>query len=171
MLTLLASLRRVCLLGTGGCVVDELEAIRVRFALEDLNTAFTYYLDHNRVDELAALFTEDAVYSHDTRRSQGREEIRALFVARTALGPRTARHLYSGLRLDVQSADHASGTSVCMTFASDGAPPIAHALPYLVADFEDLYRRCSDGKWRIAARHIRRVFAAANNPGPVGQPR
>jgi hypothetical protein len=152
----------------GLAVMDELARIRTRLALEDLNTAFTYHLDHNQIDALVHLFTEDALYTHDTRRSQGREEIRALFVGRSATGVRTARHLYSGLRIDIESELHATGTSVCMTFACDLAPPIPHADPYLVADFEDRYRFCADGKWRIAARHIRRIFVAPENPGPVG---
>jgi ketosteroid isomerase-like protein len=148
--------------------MDELARIRTRLALEDLNTAFTYHLDHNRIDDLVALFTEDAIYTHDTRRSQGRQQIRALFVGRTATKIRTARHLYTGLRIHIEGELQATGTSVCMTFASDGPPPIQPATPYLVADFEDRYRLCADGQWRIEARHIRRIFAAADNPGPIG---
>lgn len=40
-------------------------------------------------------------------------------------------------------------------------------IPHLVADFEDRYRLCDDGRWRIAERHIRRIFEAPDNPGPV----
>ena len=148
--------------------MDDLTLIRIRFALEDLNAAFTHYLDHDRIDELVDLFTEDAIYTHGERRSEGRDAIRSLFRARAAAGARTCRHLYSGLRLDIDGETTARGSSVCLTFAFDGPPPVTPATPHLVADFEDVYRRCADGKWRIAAREIRRIFVAAGNPGPVG---
>jgi ketosteroid isomerase-like protein len=148
--------------------MDDLTLIKTRFALEDLNAAFTYLLDHDQVDDLADLFTEDAVYTHGERRSEGRTAIRALFATRSAAGVRTSRHMSSGLRLHIDSDSTARGTSVCMTFAYDGPPPITPATPYLVADFNDAYRLCADGRWRIAVRNIRRIFAAAGNSGPVG---
>jgi len=55
-----------------------------------------------------------------------------------------------------------------MTFAFEGLPPVTPATPYLVADFEDAYRLCADGRWRIAVRNIRRIFVSDANPGPVG---
>jgi ketosteroid isomerase-like protein len=148
--------------------MDDLALIRIRLALEDLNSAFTHHLDHDQLGELVDLFTEDAVYTHGERRSQGRAAIRALFTARAAAGVRTCRHLASGLRVEIDSDTSARGTSVCLTFAFDGPAPVTPATPHLVADFEDVYRRCADGKWRIAVRNIRRIFVAADNTGPVG---
>ena len=148
--------------------MDELSRIKIRLALEDLNTAFTYCLDHDRIDALVDLFTEDALYTHGERRSQGRGEVRALFERRAAGGVRTCRHLSTGLRLDIESLTAARGTSVCLTFAFDGPAPVTPATPYLVADFLDVYRLCADGKWRIAVRQIHRIFVAATNAGPVG---
>ncbi len=148
--------------------MDDLALIKIRLALEDLNTAFTYNLDHAKLDELVDLFTEDALYTHARRRSEGREEIRKLFVARAADGVRTVRHLASGLRLQIDSPTAARGTSVCLTFAHDGESPVSHATPHLVADFEDVYRLCEDGRWRFAVRHIQRIFVAADNTGPAG---
>lgn len=147
--------------------MDSLQSIQIRLALEDLNTGFTHYLDHDRIDELVDLFTEDALYTHGERRSEGRATIRALFERRAAAAVRTCRHLSTGLRLEIDSETAARGTSVCLTFAYDGPPPVTPATPYLVADFDDAYRMCADGKWRIAARHIRRIFTAATNVGPV----
>jgi hypothetical protein len=149
--------------------VDELHLLRIRFALQDLNAEYTYLLDHNRVDALAELFTEDAVYTHGNRRSDGRGAIRALFAARSSSGSRTARHLSTGLKVHIDSESVARGSSVCLTFAFDGLPPITPAIPYLVADFEDTYRFCADGRWRFSARNIQRIFVAEGNPGPVGR--
>ncbi len=148
--------------------LSPLERLEIRAALEDLNTAFTHHLDHGELDALVDLFTEDALYTHGPRRSEGRAEIAALFRDRTAAGPRTARHLYSGLKLEIQSRTQARGTSVCMTFAQNGLPPLAPAVPILVADFIDAYLYCDDGRWRIRRRHIERIFVASETSRPVG---
>lgn len=150
--------------------MDALTRIQIRLAIEDLNTAFTHHLDHNEVDKLVDLFTDDALYTHGGRVSRGRAAIRELFEARRSAGVRTARHLYSGLKVTVESHSAATGSSVCMTFAFDGPAPVANTVPHLVADFEDRYHCDSDGHWRIAERHIHRIFVAPDNPGPV-QPR
>lgn len=147
--------------------LDDSTRHAIRVALEDLNAAFTYHLDHGEVDALVALFTEDAVYTHGPRCSNGRAEIAALLRRRSAAGPRTARHIYSGLRFTIESTRRATGTSVCLSFAADGLPPLP-ATPFLVADFEDVYACGDDGRWRFAARRIERIFVGPDNPGPVG---
>lgn len=144
------------------------QLIQIRFALEDLNAAFTHHLDHGEVDALVELFTDDALYTHGARRSQGKAEIETLFRKRATGGPRTSRHIYSGLRFTIDSADHASGHSVCLSFAQDGAPPLP-ATPFLVADFDDVYVRGRDGRWRFGERHITRIFVGSSNTGPIGQ--
>lgn len=131
--------------------------LEIRLALEDLNAAFTHHLDHGEVEALTDLFTVDALYTHGERRSEGRGEIESLFRNRADGGPRTSRHLVSGLRLEIESETAATGTSVCLSFAADGLPPLP-AKPFLVADFRDRYRCGDDGRWRFAERHIHRVF-------------
>jgi len=150
----------------GVSCMDVQQRLQIRLAIEDLNTAFTRYLDHNQVAELVDLFTADALYTHGTRESRGRPAIAALFGARGSR-VRTARHLYSGLSLDIEDSSHARGRCVCMTFAFDGPPPVRSTIPHLVADFEDRYLLCNDGRWRFAERHIERIFEAPDNPGPV----
>jgi ketosteroid isomerase-like protein len=133
------------------------ERLEIRLAIEELNSGFAWHLDHGNFDALVDLFTVDALYTNGARRSQGREEIATLFRNRVAKGPRTSRHLYSGLRITIESKTSASGVSVCMSFAADGLPPLP-AKPFLVADFVDSYRQDADGRWRIATRHIHPVF-------------
>jgi hypothetical protein len=145
-----------------------LERLAIRVALEDLNTAFCYHLDHDEVDLLLDLFTDDVYYTHGPRRTNGKAELEQVFRSRTADSPRTARHLYSGLRLEIESPTRARGTCVCMTFAQNGVPPLAPAVPILVADFVDAYERGADGRWRIRERHIHRIFVDPGNTGPVG---
>jgi ketosteroid isomerase-like protein len=149
--------------------LDELEKLKIRVALQDLNTAFCYHLDHNEVDALLALFTDDVYYTHGTRISRGKAELEKVFRSRSQTEVRTARHMYSGLKLELETATRASGTSVCMTFGAYGEPPLSPAIPTLVADFVDGYERGADGRWRIKERHIHRIFVAPDNPGPIGQ--
>jgi hypothetical protein len=130
----------------------------IRLALEDLNAAFTHHLDHGEIEALADLFTTDALYTHGTRESRGRAAIEDLFRQRVAKGPRTSRHIYSGLRLAIESEREATGTSVCLSFAADGTPPLP-VKPFLVADFVDRYCLDDGGRWRFRERHIHRVFA------------
>jgi hypothetical protein len=136
------------------------DQLAIRLAIEDLNAAFTYHLDHNQVEPLVDLFTANARYSHGERRTEGREALRSLFIARTAAGVRTTRHLYSGLRIEIHDAHSASGRSVCMAFAANQVPPIGFCTPNLVADFIDKYVLETDGRWRIEQRDIQRIFAA-----------
>jgi len=151
--------------------LSELERLTIRVALEDLNTTFCYHLDHNEVDALLALFVDDVYYTHGSRVSRGKAELAEVFRNRSATETRTARHMYSGLKLDIESPTRARGTSVCMTFAAYGEPPLSPAIPTLVADFVDEYVRGDDGRWRFKERHIHRIFVAPDNPGPIGQKR
>jgi hypothetical protein len=151
--------------------LSELERFTIRVALEDLNTAFCYHLDHNEVDALLELFVDDVYYTHGSRVSRGKAELAEVFRNRSATETRTARHMYSGLKLDIESPTRARGTSVCMTFAAYGEPPLSPAIPTLVADFVDEYVRGDDGRWRFKERHIHRIFVAPDNPGPIGQRR
>ena len=148
--------------------LSPLARLEIRAALEELNTAFCYHLDHNEVEALLALFTDDVFYTHGPRRTHGKAELEQVFRSRTATTPRTARHMYSGLRLDIESTSRARGTCVCMTFAQNGEPPLAPAIPILVADFEDLYERGADGRWRFRERHIHRIFVDSPASAPVG---
>jgi len=152
-------------------LLSDLERLTIRVALEDLNTAFCHHLDHNEVDALLELFVDDIYYTHGSRVSRGKAELAEVFRNRSATETRTARHLYSGLKLDIESATRARGTSVCITFAAYGEPPLSPAIPTLVADFVDQYVRGDDGRWRFEERHIHRIFVAPDNPGPIGQKR
>ena len=151
--------------------LEAIDSIAARLAITDLNTDFCHHLDHDNIESLIALFTNDAHYSHGNRVTVGLAQIKGLFDRRSAAGVRTARHLYSGLRIELTEKNKAKGQSVCMTFAADQAPPIMSASPYLIADFIDEYQCGGDGRWRISSRHIERIFMDPSNQGPVGQER
>jgi len=144
------------------------ERLHIELALRRLNADFCYYLDHCDTDRLVDLFTTGARYSHGNRLSVGRDAIADLFGNRNGSGVRTARHLQAGLRIDIKDENSATGSSVCATFAADELPPVLTATPHLVADFEDEYEHCDDGRWRISRRHIERIFLDPQNEGPIG---
>jgi len=71
-------------------VLTELERLAIRVALEDLNTAFCYHLDHDDVDALLDLFADDVYYTHGSRVSRGRAELEQVFRGRSAAQKRTS---------------------------------------------------------------------------------
>ena len=128
-----------------------------RAALVQLNDDFCFELDRGSPEGFTRLFAEDAHYSHGSRASDGRGEILAFARSRTACGPRTSRHVQTGLRLTSIDADRAEGISCCVTWAASTSPPIADTAVLLVADFHDRYVRVGD-HWLFARRHIEPIF-------------
>lgn len=134
------------------------DRIADRLAIADLNSAWCARLDANDFPGLAALYAPDAVYETPLSGAfTGRAAIEAYFASRLAKGPRTTRHLYSNLLVTFDGETRARGTSVCLSFAQDGTPPLPiHA--HLVADFSDDYVRDPQEGWLIARRIITPVF-------------
>jgi hypothetical protein len=131
-----------------------------RHMIAQLNDDFCHELDRGSAEGFVALFTAEALYTHGPRVLHGIEQIREFYVGRTREGPRTSRHMTSGLRIEFTGPAFARGLSVCMTFSAPGLPPIQSTVPVIVADFEDVY--AFDGsRWRFAERHIRPQFRAA----------
>ena len=128
-----------------------------RWELQELNARYAHALDHNDLEAFLLLFTPDALYTLQARRSQGREALAAFFTGRQSRGPRTTRHLFSGLQLVFTGDRAATGSSVWMSFAAQGVAPIAPAEPYLVADMQDRYV-LQEERWLFAERHILPVF-------------
>lgn len=131
-----------------------------RLAIERLNADFAHELDRGTPEGFVALFTPDALYVRGDRRLVGQKAILRFATDRLSDGPRTSRHVVSGLRVDFQGEEQATGISCCTTFSAAGTPPIASTVPALVADFDDVYVRV-DGRWLFRERHILAQFEAA----------
>jgi uncharacterized protein (TIGR02246 family) len=143
------------------------EELLLRLEIEALNAEFAYLIDHDQSERVADLFTEDGVYGRSTgERSEGRAAIRESYRARAAHGVRTARHLFSNLRLVVESDRRVRGTVVLTLYAADGPPPHP-ADPMLVADYDDVYERGDDGKWRYRERIITWLFKRQGASSPL----
>lgn len=143
------------------------EELLLRLEIERLNAEFAYLIDHDMSEGVADLFTEDGVYGRSTgERSTGREAIRESYRLRTAHGERTARHIFTNLRLDIESDTRVRGTVILTLFAQDGPPPHP-ALPMLVADYDDIYERAADGRWLYRERIITWLFRRENASSPL----
>jgi hypothetical protein len=88
----------------------------------------------------------------------GSAQIRGYFEYRKTLGPRSSRHMWSGLRIASVAHDTVSTTSVWLSFAANVPLPLDHVPVFMVADFFDIYRRGVDGIWRIKERNIVGAF-------------
>lgn len=143
--------------------MKDIDRERDRAEIARLNDDFCHELDRGGVDAFVALFAIDALYTHGARISRGHAQIREFYLNRARNGPRTSRHVTSGLRIRFESETRASGLSVCTTFSAPGTPPIESTIPAIVADFEDIYVLI-DGQWRFQQRNIIPLF---RSPAPA----
>ena len=111
------------------------------------------------LDEVAGLFTEDALFVTGATELRGRAAIKNRYIERTVV--RTTRHLYSGLRVTgTGGADpgprpaRVRARSTWVNYAVNAPAPADDAGVYLVADFDDVLTWCADDRWRISERRI-----------------
>lgn len=147
--------------------MNRTQEMLLRLEIEALNAEFAYLIDHDQSEHVADLFTEDGVYGRSTgERSEGREAIRESYRLRAEHGKRTARHIFSNLRLAIECERRVRGTVILTLFAADGPPPHP-AEPLLVADYDDIYELCDDGKWRYRERMISWLFKRERASSPL----
>jgi uncharacterized protein (TIGR02246 family) len=137
-------------------MTDEVALIRAH--IEALNVEFWYRVDHQNGAGVAELFCEDGVYSVPGGRNTGRAAIAESYVKRAARGPRVSRHVFSNLRLTIETPTLAHGVSMLTLWARDGEAPLALTLPVSVSDVRDTYVKGDDGVWRIHHRHSTAAF-------------
>ena len=151
--------------------MDRTAQLLARLEIEALNVEFAYRIDPGRAAEVAELFTPDGSYGRSPgERSTGGDAIRTAYAQRAERGPRTARHVFSNLRLTFHGEDEAAGQSILTLYAADGLPPHP-AEVFLVADYDDVYRRGDNGRWLFASRTITWLFVAKDgkfSPLPLG---
>ncbi|WP_309085745.1 nuclear transport factor 2 family protein [Chelativorans sp.] len=147
--------------------LDFKELLLLRLEIEALNAEFAYLIDHDLSEGVADLFTVDGVYGRSTGgRSVGREAIRESYKRRKSGGPRTARHVFTNLRLTPVDDGRVKGTCILTLYARDGLPPHP-ADPMVVADYDDIYERGDDGRWRFKERIISWIFERDDAASPL----
>jgi len=137
---------------------------------------WAWHLDHGEYDELAELFTQDALFISGAAEMRGRAAIKNRYMERTVV--RTTRHLYSGLRITgiKGGSDREPGTEIApgvyrpakvrarstwVNYAVNAPAPVDDVGVYLVADFDDVLTWCADDRWRISER---RIIPVLRNP-------
>jgi ketosteroid isomerase-like protein len=146
---------------------DFRQMLMLRLEIDALNAEFAYLIDHDQSEGVADLFTEDGVYGRSTgQRSTGREAIRDSYRLRKDAGVRTARHIFSNLRLTPISDTQLRGSVILTLFAEDGPPPHP-AEPLVIADYDDIYELSDDGRWRYRERIISWIFVREGARSPL----
>jgi ketosteroid isomerase-like protein len=146
-------------------------AALLRAEIDTVLADWAYHLDHGQLDELAELFTEDALFVTGAIELRGRAKIKNRYLERTVV--RSTRHTYSGLRVTALGGDPGTvagvaggpdrpvlvrATSTWVNYAANAATPVDDVGVYLVADFDDVLTWCADERWRISERRIIPVF-------------
>ena len=134
-------------------------ALLARQAAEALNAQFAWLIDHCDGDGVAELFAEDGVYDMSDHVYSGRAEIEQFYAIRKARGRRTARHVFTNLRLELETPKLARAVSILTLYAYDGAPPYP-AQAIMISDYRDELVAEADGIWRYRSRTIVPVFGA-----------
>lgn len=117
-------------------------------------------IDESRYDELARVFSEDAVFARPTMPDapmSGRATIIEAFKKRPA--SKISQHLVTNIRVELTGPDSAVGTSSIMLFMADADSPEEpgkgrKATGPLLGVYRDRYVRTAEG-WRIADRRGR----------------
>ena len=130
----------------------------IRAELEALIAEHAYRVDFCCSENLAELYTEDGVFVLPSGKEfSGREEVNTYGRDSAKKTDRLVRHVFTNFRLTADGPDQIRGVSFVTLYRAqnrNSAPPEAVA----VADAKDIYRRCSDGRWRIHERRIEVVF-------------
>jgi hypothetical protein len=144
--------------------LSELETLVIERACEKLIYEFFEVIDLRNERHLENLFTDDATYARPIEPNtviSGRETIVKMFEARP--GGRVSRHLCSNVRITVDSATRARGTSRVVLVAGATEPP-AHAqfgfkadARQLIGEFDDEFVKTPEG-WRFASRRGRVIL-------------
>ena len=147
-------------------------AALLRAEIDAVLADWAHRIDHRQFNQLAELFTEDALFVTGGLELRGRVKIKNRYLERTVV--RSTRHIYSGLRVSPIGGDPEAavaavedGTarpirvrarSTWVNYAANAAPPVDDVGVYVVADFDDVLTWCADERWRISERRIIPVF-------------
>lgn len=137
--------------------MNERDHMIVRQAIEALNAAFAWVVDHRWGAGVSELFLEDGVYAAPGLELRGRREIARFYTERRARGRRTSRHVFTNLHLLGAGPETAAAAVILTLYAQDGDGPLP-ASPIAIMDYEDEYVRDSDGRWRYARRNVIPAF-------------
>lgn len=129
-------------------------------AIERLVHRYAWLVDHGEADKAAELFTDDGRLLGVGSDKIGRAVIADWGRQRAAMSERRSLHVHTNLLIEAIGDNEASGCSIVTVYRHDGEGP-APAVPLVVAEFADLYRKGSDGAWLFAERRLTVAFGSA----------
>lgn len=136
----------------------------IRSDIDALVAEFAYRIDHQDGHKVHELFTADGTYDLSGWAMTGHEQIKRFYDDRRNSGPRTSRHIFTGLRLaPAFSRDALTGICVLTLHAHAGVAPLPLD-PVMIADYADTYRRSDDGRWLFHRRTVTPLFLNTVDP-------
>lgn len=137
-------------------------------ACERLVLDYTRFVDFGEAARIAELFTPDGVWESVDVRMDGRDAIRAGFLARQGVARRTSRHVCTNIAITLEAADEARGLSYLINYRHDSSTgvaerpaPVNH--PKFVGEYHDRFVRTADG-WRFVHRRCDVTFLRLRTP-------
>ena len=124
-----------------------------RLAIEALIYEFGWLIDHGEAQKLPGLFTDDGRVLGVGPDKVGQQAIGDWGRERAGMRQRRSRHVQSNIRLQAISASVASGTVILTLYRHDGEGPGSPS-PLLIGDYQDVYERGSDDRWRFSERSL-----------------
>ncbi|MDQ1696202.1 MAG: hypothetical protein QOJ03_1555 [Frankiaceae bacterium] len=120
--------------------------LAAREHVRDLIAHYNLAGDRGWIDDMIALFAEDAVLAVDDVAHEGREAIRSVFTEATGPHPELIRHFTATLKIDVVSPDQATARCYFQVLTAQGLDHWGR--------YTDRFVRV-DGEWRFAQRSVR----------------
>lgn len=133
---------------------------QLRHEIEQLNTRFSWLLDHGHADQLHELYAPNGVSVGPMGVMEGREAIRAWGERRVQVKAGVVRHFSGGTHIYFTDGVLCS-TNYYMTFRDSQPDPLQ---PASVGEFRQQYEQV-EGRWLIKRREIVPVFGASNAAG------
>jgi hypothetical protein len=132
----------------------------VRCEIDALIIEHSWMLDHHKSERLGELYTENGRLTGLGGDRIGREAISKYGQERARTKGRTARHVNTNIRLVKDGPKRVRGLCSIMLLRHEGEG-LGTADPIALADAQDVFVQCEDGRWRFEERHLVLRFESA----------
>jgi hypothetical protein len=132
----------------------------IRCEIEALIIEHAWMLDHHQSDRLGELYIENGRMTGIGPDRIGREAIAAYGRDRAKMTGRRARHVVTNIRLVKDGPKRILSLSNIVLFRHEDKS-MGTADPIALADAEDVFVLCDDGRWRFEERHLMLTFESA----------